>query len=442
MDESGGTNHSQGLDALESLESPGDTAQCALDAPRRSRRQRLRERLSVSLSGLSATWLRISEKAMAKATPGTPGTEQHEDPDDPEAQWRQLWESVAGGGQDGSGATSTAFERWRRTHDGERHSLWNKLATSSDSPRRDWDRVSRSVRSGVPDSLRCAVWTACSGATSKKRQASKLRASQAVTDSFECVESLYPRFVAEGSMLQNEASGVIEVDVPRTGCEEALFEPLRRILLAFAAKNPDIGYCQSMNFITAALLRFCDEESAFWILCSLVEDVLPEGYYTRTMVDIRVDMLVLDSLVMRYLPCLHKHLLENDVDLSPISMSWFLCLYINTFPASICHRVLDCLLHEGCKVLFRTGLALLRLLEPTLLAAGSVVTVYDILRAPFSPDQEDSLLDGMYGFWLQGLSTDILLQLRSEHLAAVRSQDALLQARRASLRASQAPPDP
>jgi hypothetical protein len=45
--------------------------------------------------------------------------------------------------------------------------------------------------------------------------------------------------------------------------QEAL-ESLRRVLIAYAAHNPGIGYTQSMNFIAAVLLLVVDEETAFW----------------------------------------------------------------------------------------------------------------------------------------------------------------------------------
>ena len=320
---------------------------------RRSRRQRFRERVSSGLSGLSATWSRVTDSAR----PRTVSTEAEEYPDahdarveleaDPETKWQHMWQNIS---LEGNDAMSLACERWRRSLAGERNTFWSKIAMkmnesmhSTDSPRRDWERVSKAVRAGVPEKLRCAVWTACSGAMTKRKEVIN-------ADPESTMEVSYHFLVTQGLALNNEASAVIEVDVPRTGCEEGLFEPLRRVLLAFAAKNPDLGYCQSMNFIAAALLRYCDEESSFWILCSLLEDILPEGYYTRNMVGIRVDMLVLNSLVMRYLPNLHKHFTEHDVDLSPVSMNWFLCLYINTLPASTRDRVLDCLLHEGSKV--------------------------------------------------------------------------------------------
>ena len=49
---------------------------------------------------------------------------------------------------------------------------------------------------------------------------------------------------------------------------------LRRVLLAFSVQNPRIGYCQSMNFLAAALLLALDrsEEKAFWVLVCLIDD--------------------------------------------------------------------------------------------------------------------------------------------------------------------------
>ena len=307
---------------------------------------------------------------------------------------------------------SSACELWRRPTASK--SIWSRLAKSgpSEAQHRDWERVSKAVRAGVPPALRCAVWSTCSGAIGKK--------SQVAAELGQTPDSLYPSFTAQGLLLQNEASGVIDVDVPRTGCAEALLEPLRRVLLAFAVKNPQIGYCQSMNFIVATLLEFCDEESAFWILCSLVEDMLPENYYTRNMVGVRVDMLVLTSLVKLHLPILHAHLVEHDIDLSPFTMGWFLCLYVNTLPNPSLHRVLDCLLHEGSKVLFRTALAILQLLESCLLGVHSVAKAYEILRSPTCP--EDDLMCAMHGLWLRGFSTESVCELRRQHLKDVLEQ--------------------
>ncbi|CAE7666080.1 TBC1D2 [Symbiodinium sp. CCMP2456] len=424
---------------------PGDgleseqALQAQAPAGRRSRRQRVRERLSAL-----TMWLTVktepsnsggtaeSATPQAPPSPASPASARAslETPpasptSDPEALWQDLWESISASGfRDERSAMSHACEMWRRP---SKKSFWSRFARAgpSQAQHRDWERVSMAVRAGVPQALRCAVWTTCSGATGKKTKVASELGQEA--------DVLYPSFVSQGLSLRNEASGVIDVDVPRTGCVEALLEPLRRVLLAFAAKNPQIGYCQSMNFIVATLLECCDEESAFWILCSLVEDMLPENYYTRNMIGVRVDMMVLNSLVMRHLPTLHAHFVEHEVDLSPFTMGWFLCLYVNTVPNPSLHRVLDCLLHEGSKVLFRTALAILHGLEPFLLNAKSLAKVYELLRCPSCPEAE--LLNTMYGSWLNCLSMDSVVDLRSQHLKDVLEQDAMVEARRAELRA-------
>lgn len=60
-------------------------------------------------------------------------------------------------------------------------------------------------------------------------------------------------------------------------------EPLDPRRQAFAEHNPQVGYCQSMNFIAGVLLLVVDEETSFWGLSCVVEKLLP-GYFDRSMV--------------------------------------------------------------------------------------------------------------------------------------------------------------
>jgi len=56
---------------------------------------------------------------------------------------------------------------------------------------------------------------------------------------------------------------------------------MRRILCTYSKRNPLIGYCQGMNFILARILKYTQcETEAFWIFTHLLEDVLPNDYYT------------------------------------------------------------------------------------------------------------------------------------------------------------------
>ena len=75
-------------------------------------------------------------------------------------------------------------------------------------------------------------------------------------------------------------SGVCMQDVPRTFPHNAWVASaegqasLRRVLLAFSVHKPDVGYCQSMNYIAAMLLLCLElsEERAFWVMVALIDD--------------------------------------------------------------------------------------------------------------------------------------------------------------------------
>ena len=101
----------------------------------------------------------------------------------------------------------------------------------------------------------------------------------------------------------NSFQDQIERDLRRTFPGHALFDSndglgkLRRVLLAFSCHNSCVGYCQSMNFISAFLLLVFEEERAFWMLVHIIHNILPEDFYTNHMLAAVVDQVGITNLM-------------------------------------------------------------------------------------------------------------------------------------------------
>lgn len=70
--------------------------------------------------------------------------------------------------------------------------------------------------------------------------------------------------------------------------------------------KPQIGYCQSLNFVAGTMLLFMEEGDAFWLLVTMVDTLLPHDYYTKSMTGTYVDQSVLVNMVKESFPALHR----------------------------------------------------------------------------------------------------------------------------------------
>ena len=189
----------------------------------------------------------------------------------------------------------------------------------------------------------------------------------------------------------------IEKDLHRTFpnnsnfLEEEGINSLRRLLHAYSVRNPEVGYCQSMNFLAALLLLNMEEDRAFWTLAAIIEDLLPSEFYTKNMVGSRAEQRVLLSCLKWKLPRLHAHFVTIGVApssdsedcvplLEPLTCTWYLCLFLNSLSLESSLRVWDAFLHEGRKVLLRIGLTVLYSAQEALLKCDDLCGVYEVLR--------------------------------------------------------------
>ena len=117
-------------------------------------------------------------------------------------------------------------------------------------------------------------------------------------------------------------------------------EPKQRLIKGLTlSRNPSVGYCQGMNLVTSTLLLvFANEEDAFWVLCAIIERILPEDFFAPSLLPSRACPLVLLDFVREHLPKLYAHLTVLGVDLTAICFSWFLSLFTDCLPVEVCRH--------------------------------------------------------------------------------------------------------
>ncbi|XP_031693434.1 TBC1 domain family member 2A isoform X3 [Oncorhynchus kisutch] len=156
---------------------------------------------------------------------------------------------------------------------------------------------------------------------------------------------------------------------------------LHRILLAFSCHNRSVGYCQGLNRLAAmALLVLQSEEDAFWCLVAIVETIMPQDFYGKTLTASQVEQRVLKDFIAEKMPRLTAHFHCHGVDVSLVTSDWFLAAFVERLTSDVLLRIWDAFLYEGTKVIFRYALALFKYTEEDVLKIHHSVDIYQYLR--------------------------------------------------------------
>lgn len=242
------------------------------------------------------------------------------------------------------------------------------------------DKVKKLVRRGIPGEWRGSAWFFYAGGHEKLNKN----------------VGVYDKIVRDTIDIKNKDTEVIERDLNRTFPDNIYFndsitknstdkspqlEPhktdtpmiksLRRVLVAFAHYQPQIGYCQSLNFLAGLLLVFMTEERAFWMLLILTERIIPK-VHSQNLEGVHTDQGVLMLCIKEYIPLLWSILgktFEGEVlsedkiltRLPPVTLvtsSWFMSLFVGILPVESVLRIWDIMWYEGSKTVFRFSLTL------------------------------------------------------------------------------------
>lgn len=238
--------------------------------------------------------------------------------------------------------------------------------------RAKWNEFKTLVLGGIPVAYRAKIWAECSGAMALR------------------VPGYYDDLVARREEDDDPVIvAQIQMDINRTLTDNIFFRrgpgvtKLNEVLLAYSRRNAEVGYCQGMNLITACLLLIMPTaEDAFWLLTSIIENILPRGYYDHSLLASRADQQVLRQYVASILPKLSFHLDELGIELEALTFQWFLSVFTDCLSAEALFRVWDVVFctNDGSTFLFQIALALLKLNEQQLLQCQTPAGIYTYIN--------------------------------------------------------------
>ena len=183
-------------------------------------------------------------------------------------------------------------------------------------------------------------------------------------------------------------------------------EKLKKALRAYAMYNKEIGYTQSINFLIGFFLMVNggNDEEAFWLFAAITKKNQNfhmvgnfegglEGFYTDRFPLYHQFVYQFDKLFERKIPKLKTHF-DNIGYPAPVWLQkWFMTLFLYSFPMKLCIRLWDNLLVEGLVLIFKFPLAIMEILQSTLLKWNfeEVNDILSNLRTWDDPDIKPSL---------------------------------------------------
>ncbi|XP_029473949.1 ecotropic viral integration site 5 protein homolog isoform X3 [Rhinatrema bivittatum] len=190
--------------------------------------------------------------------------------------------------------------------------LWGRIVNEWEDVRKKKEKqVKELVRKGIPHHFRAIVWQLLCNAQ-----------NMPIKDQY-----------SELLKMTSPCEKLIRRDIARTYPEHDFFkekdslgqEVLFNVMKAYSLVDREVGYCQGSAFIVGLLL---------------MQEQLPE---------------------------LYVHFQAQSFHTSMYASSWFLTIFLTTFPLPIATRVFDIFMSEGLEIVFRAGLALLQMNQAELM---------------------------------------------------------------------------
>ena len=142
---------------------------------------------------------------------------------------------------------------------------------------------------------------------------------------------------------------------------------LKRVLLAFSRYDPNLGYVQGMNFIVGSLLYHANEEIAFWMFVTLIEEFELRDIYEPNLPGLYKHCFVLDTMIKQHLPELFTHFQTHNILVEMYASDWIFCLFSNIVPLNLTSDFYDCFFLQGWSYFYKFSLSMLGVFKDKLL---------------------------------------------------------------------------
>ncbi|XP_031313463.1 ecotropic viral integration site 5 protein homolog isoform X5 [Camelus dromedarius] len=232
--------------------------------------------------------------------------------------------------------------------------LWGRIVNEWEDVRKKKEKqVKELVRKGIPHHFRAIVWQLLCSAQ-----------SMPIKDQY-----------SELLKMTSPCEKLIRRDIARTYPEHNFFkekdslgqEVLFNVMKAYSLVDREVGYCQGSAFIVGLLLMQMPEEEAFCVFVKLMQDYRLRELFKPSMAELGLCMYQFECMIQEHLPELFVHFQSQSFHTSMYASSWFLTIFLTTFPLPIATRIFDIFMSEGLEIVFRVGLALLQMNQAELM---------------------------------------------------------------------------